>query len=91
MKRAQEIPSLSCEGQLKLFHAGIEPTDIKQGSLGNCYFLSILSSLAETPSRIENLIRTDKTNNFGFYEVRFFVLGKPVQVIVDDYFPCKDD
>ena len=73
---------------MEVFYGGIEPTDIKQGALGDCYFLSVLSSLAEKPMRINKLVRTDNTNQYGIYVVRFNALGKPVEVIVDDYFPC---
>ena len=38
-----------------LFDKGIEPNDIKQGALGDCYFLSSLSVIAEEGDRIKKL------------------------------------
>ena len=38
--------------------------------------------------RINKLVRTDNTNQYGIYEVRLNALGRPVEVIVDNYFPC---
>jgi len=37
----------------QLFLNGIEPDDIRQGYLGNCYYLASLSALAEFPERID--------------------------------------
>ena len=40
----------------KLFD-DIKPADIKQGHCGNCYFLSVVSSLAEYPNRIYRIFK----------------------------------
>lgn len=73
----------------RLFCKGIDPTDVNQGMLGNCYFLAVLSSLAEYPDRIISLIEATKVSPVGRYELNFFVNGVLKSVEVDDYFPVK--
>ena len=61
--RASKIEILNDdEGKLELFKDMIEPADIKQGALGNCYFLSALSALAEWPDRIRKLFVQHERN-----------------------------
>lgn len=35
-----------------LYDDNITPSDIKQGGLGNCYYLAVLAAMAENPKRI---------------------------------------
>ena len=85
-KRASEIYN-----PLHIFEDAIEPNDINQGALGDCYFLAALSSLAEVPHRVRAMFMTDVVNSAGIYMVRFFINGQDTPIIVDDYLPCKRD
>ena len=66
-----------------VFSSAIHPNDIEQGLLGDCYFLSALSALAEWPERIRNLFVTQNTNQAGVYTMRLFVNGELYHVTVD--------
>lgn len=69
----------------------IEPADIKQGGLGDCYFLSVLACTAENGWRVKKLFISRKVVKEGIYAVKLTKNGEPVVVIIDDHFPCKDD
>lgn len=71
----------------KLYEDGIEPTDIRQGSLGDCYFLASLASLAEYPKRIQKMI---KSCGNGKYEIEYFYDGMKRNIVIDDLLLCKD-
>jgi len=71
----------------KLFEGEIEIDDIKQGKLGNCYFLSAISSFAEFPEILKSTFKTEEINPFGYYEIVYFLNGEWQIVIVDDYVP----
>ena len=59
---------------------GVSPTDIRQGALGDCWYIAALKSVAAAdPSVIENAI-TDNGN--GTYTVRLYHDGKPVDITV---------
>lgn len=75
------------KGDFKLFD-GIDPNDVKQGSLGVCYMLATVSSLAANPKNIEKIFVFSDTT-IGFYVLRFFINGKPRYITVDDQIPCN--
>lgn len=69
----------------------IGPNDIKQGQLGNCYYLSAISALAEFPHRVEACIISKNFNYAGKYKVRLFVNGKRVELVLDDFFATNKE
>lgn len=48
-----------------------QPTDIEQGLLGNCWFLSALAVIAERPEILEQIILTKNYNAIGVYKIRY--------------------
>ena len=75
------------DGKYDLFSNEIEIDDVKQGSLGNCYFLSAVANISKFPELIMNLFTTKKVNEDGFYEIIFYIDGIKQIIIVDDYIP----
>jgi len=67
----------------------VEPSDIAQGRLGDCWLLSAIACLAEVPGDIERLFDQVQMNPRGQYSVRLFdkIQGKMVKVTVDDFIP----
>ena len=70
---------------------GITPMDIRQGALGNCWFMAAASALAEKPKRLENIFlnNSEEMNKDGIYAVNLYSLGVKHTVIVDDYLPLE--
>ena len=50
-----------------MFTGKPQPKDIKQGYLGDCYFLAGLAALAERPDRIYNLFILKEKNELNYY------------------------
>ena len=73
--------------QVSLFETSISVDDIKQGGLGDCYFLSSVSALSQYPQIIDGLFKTEGVREDGFYEIILYIDGKPQIVIIDDYIP----
>ena len=61
---------------MEIFKKGIKPTDVKQGRLGDCYFVSCLAALAEIPGRIESMFNTREVNEAGIYSINFYINGR---------------
>ncbi|MCQ2818165.1 MAG: calpain family cysteine protease, partial [archaeon] len=85
-KRASEI----FKGKsYAVFKEEIEPNDIIQRQLGDCYFLSALASLAEFPYLVYKLFLAKTINKSAYFAVQFYIDGEPRIVVVDDYLPVK--
>lgn len=70
-----------------LFQNNINANDIRQGLVGDCYYLSSLSSIAqEKPSNIQDMFIDNGDNTFT---VRFFNNGVADYVTVDRYLPTN--
>ena len=69
---------------------GITPNDIRQGAIGNCWFMSAAAALAEEKGRMESVFLNSEVNANGIYGVNLYTLGVPHTVIVDDYLPLMD-
>ena len=75
------------QGKFSLFSEGIDPGDIKQGCLGNCYFLSAISAMAEFPNQVKKIFLHKEINEDGIYAVNFTLGGENYTVLVDDHIP----
>ena len=73
--------------EYKLFSGKIEVNDIKQGSLGDCYFLTALGNICKFPGLIMKIFKTKEINKYGYYELFLRIDGKPTILIIDDYLP----
>ena len=94
-KRPSEIKKSSdWVADPQVYIGGVDPDDVQQGLLGDCYFLSALSVLAEQDGLIERLILTPNVTPSGVFAARFCKHGEYCDVVVDDHFPCvlqRDD
>ncbi|KAL1528113.1 hypothetical protein AB1Y20_009478 [Prymnesium parvum] len=85
----------------QVFHAGLAPSDVQQGSLGNCWFLCSVCALVEFPHLVRalfaerwfdssdpSLAGCPKAAPDGMYELRLCKTGQWRSVWVDDIMPC---
>ena len=70
---------------------GIDISDIRQGTLNDCYLLCSIAAVAEFPERIADLFITKKANESGCNVLYVYVNGKRTIITVDEYFPCLPD
>ena len=70
-----------------LFEGTINVEDIRQGKIGNCYFLSAIAALCEFPTLISQKFISKQISPDGFYQIILFIDGEYQIVFLDDYFP----
>ncbi|ELU08109.1 hypothetical protein CAPTEDRAFT_90023 [Capitella teleta] len=80
--------------QPTLFSDGTTRFDVEQGGAGTCWFLSILSSLADNGEAIKQIIPDDaypigSDKYSGLFHCKLWRFGQWVDVYVDDLLPVK--
>jgi hypothetical protein len=66
---------------------GVEPGDVCQGGLGDCWWLGGLSVLCTRRDLMDRIMSTDKYKDKGVYAFKFYKFGRWVEVVVDDTIP----
>jgi calpain-15 len=69
--------------------SSINIDDTIQGYLGDCWVLSTIAAAAEKPVRVWRMFDTKTYNSAGIYSIRFYELGVPISVVIDDYLPIS--
>lgn len=81
-------------GSPRLEWDDIEPSDLAQGWLGNCWLIASIAALAEFPCAVKRLF-VEANVGQGRYVVQLFGMGqgKWENVEIDDFIPCvlEDD
>ena len=75
--------------RLKLFEAGVEPKDVAQGGLGDCWLISALACMSEHEGLLRSIFKTQEFNERGKYAIRLYD-GRAKRwtvVTVDDALP----
>jgi hypothetical protein len=95
-KEIQDLTGLEWLRPAKIFghknyfiYDKLEINDIHQGILGDCYFLSSVSAIAEYPDRFNKIFITKQITKNGCISVQFYLHGKPKVISLDDHFPCS--
>uniref|UniRef100_A0A0N4ZRZ8 Calpain catalytic domain-containing protein n=1 Tax=Parastrongyloides trichosuri TaxID=131310 RepID=A0A0N4ZRZ8_PARTI len=63
-------------------------TDIEQGLLGNCWFLSALAVCTERIDILKKIFVTPNYQHNGIYVLSLCIDGMWQNIIIDDFFPC---
>lgn len=81
---------VSALGPPRLF-SDIEPGDVMQGALGDCWLLAAFSALAEFPGYLQReVLREQELSTNGSYTVMLYDMEvkERVEIKVDDFIPC---
>lgn len=87
----KRIPEIIRSGAPTIFDNKIEPSDVITGHQGDCYLLSALAALAESPAVIRNILGGQVYNEEGIYKLNLRVHGVVEEVVVDDFIPIHEN
>lgn len=69
---------------------GFSRFDVKQGALGDCWFLAAAAALTQNPQMFNSVVPTDQNfdeNYAGIFQFRFWQYGRWINVVIDDRLP----
>lgn len=69
--------------------SSIEIDDTIQGYLGDCWVLASIAAIAEKPERVWKIFQTKTYNPAGIYSLRYYELGVPISVVIDEFIPIS--
>jgi calpain-15 len=77
---------------VKLYKDGIDPRDVAQGDMGDCWLIAALACLAEYEGLVKKSLTSTHYNPNGKYGVRLYdgLKNRWTVVHVDEYVPVKD-
>ena len=84
----KRIPEIYTQKKLSVCSEQMGPNDIIQGRLGDCFFLSALSALAEQKHYIRRLFHSTEISKNGCYSIWLNDSGEWKSITVDDLIPC---
>lgn len=73
----------------------VEPDDLHQGQIGNCWFIAALASVLTVPEYSKRIIPEcqtfDNGNYAGIFHFRFWKDGQWIDVVIDDRIPVDSN
>lgn len=70
---------------------GVKPDAVQQGRLGDEWFLSAATALAEYPDRVKKLFMLDEYPKEGIFATQLYVKGEPIIQTIDDRLPVLEN
>ncbi|KAL3927602.1 MAG: hypothetical protein SGPRY_002747 [Prymnesium sp.] len=77
--------------RVKLFDKGINPEDVAQGQLGNCWLIAAMACLAEHPGLLRRVFKTRRASKSGRYIMNLYdgQEGTWKNISVDENIPVR--
>ena len=70
--------------------SNIKPDEVKQGNLGDCWFIAALGTVARYPQLYDKILPDKNVANYqGYLKVCFWLYGEWIEIYIDDKLPTR--